>query len=297
MVLTKADEALLYEADCAMFAEEKLGLDLHEQRIRHFLNTRADEVILLWSRQAGKTTGSAAKVTHRAVFSPGTLSLIVSATQRQAGILQGRVTKFMHQLRRDGRWVKTGKSAVVYEDPLDANSRMIRCSVLSMMLENGSEVVSVPASPETVRGYSPDLIVMDEAGMIPDEVYYAVRPMRIRTKAQLCVVSSAWAEVGFFYDTWKNREGWEKSEVKAKECAWVTAEELERERGQMPADRYAREYENVFMPMQGALLPADTIAAMYDEDEPMVVPAFTGRASGHMMDEGEDMVVLPVRRR
>ena len=83
MVLTKADEALLYEADCAMFAEEKLGLDLHEQRIRHFLNTRADEVILLWSRQAGKTTGSAAKVTHRAVFSPGTLSLIVSATQRQ----------------------------------------------------------------------------------------------------------------------------------------------------------------------------------------------------------------------
>lgn len=290
MVLTKADEAILYEADCAMFAEEKLALDLHEQRVRRFLNTESPEVILLWSRQAGKTTGAAAKVTHRAIFQPGSLSLIVSATQRQAGILQGRVTQFMHRLRREGRWVKTGRGAVVYEDPLDTNSRMVRCSVLSMMLENGSEVVSVPASPETVRGYSPQLIVMDEAGMIPDEVYYAVRPMRIRTKAQLCVVSSAWAQMGFFYDTWTKSEGWEKSEVKAAECAWVSKDELAKERREMPLNRYQREYENVFMPMQGALLPPDTIDAMFDEDVPILVPAFAARDTDQLFDEDAEMV-------
>ena len=288
--MTKAEQALLYEMDCAYFAKERLGLNLSERRVRKFLNTEAPEVILLWSRQAGKTTGAAAKVTHKAIFYPGSLSLIVSATQRQAGILQGRVTKFMHQLRREGRWVKTGKTAVVYEDPLDTNSSMVRCSVLSMMLENGSEVVSVPASPETVRGYSPQLIVMDEAGMIPDEVYYAVRPMRIRTKAQLCIVSSAWAQMGFFYETWTKSTGWEKSEVKAAECAWVSEEELAKEKREMPLNRYQREYENVFMPMQGALLPQETIDAMFDDETAMVVPAFVSRDTDVLFDEEAEVV-------
>lgn len=294
--MTRAEQALLYEMDCGYFAWDRLGLQLVDQRITKFLNTEAPEIILLWSRQVGKTTCAAAKVVHRALFSPGSLSLIVSATQRQAGILQNRVTGFMHKLRREGKWQKTGKSAVVYEDPLDANSRMIRCSVLSMQLETGSEVVSVPASPETVRGYSPNLIIVDEAGLTPDEVYYAVRPMRIRTKAQLCVMSSAWAEVGFFYDAWQKRQeqGWEWSEVKAKECAWVTPEELEGERAKMPENRYQREFENVFMPMQGALLPKETIQAMFDEEEEMLVPAFAGRTKGHLMDEEEE--VLEVRR-
>jgi len=230
----------VYSTSCSFFCEIALGYNVDDKRIERFLDTKEREVIALFSRQVGKTHGAAGKVVHKALFKKGSLSLIVSATQRQAGILQRRALMNMRKLDKGGEWREVpGKSA---EIPEDIGGKLVRCSSLSLELENGSEIISVPASADTVRGYAPDLVIIDEAAYTPDDVYFAVRPMMIRTKGQLCLMSSAGAMQGFFYDAWTKDAGWEKLEIRADQCAWITADELQRERDRLPEKVFQLEY-------------------------------------------------------
>jgi hypothetical protein len=49
-------------------------------------------------------------------------------------------------------------------------------SALRLELANGSRIVSLPGSGETVRGYSaPRLVIVDEASRVPDELMGANR--------------------------------------------------------------------------------------------------------------------------
>lgn len=272
-----------YEFDCAAFCRGRLGLEMADPRIERFLTSDSPELLALFSRQVGKTTGAAGKVSHQAIFKPGTLSLIVSATQRQAAILQRRVLGFLRAMNRPEQWKEIpGREAEIPED-IEEGAKLVRCSSMSLELGNGSEVVSAPASADTVRGYAPHLIVIDEAAYTPDDVYFALRPMRIRTKAQLIAMSSAGAQEGFFFEAWTKEDGWEKIEIRADECPWVTADELEKERRRLPERIYQREYENRFMEKTGAVLSPEVIADMFSDD---VVPLGKAiHAKGDILDD------------
>jgi hypothetical protein len=43
--------------------------------------------------------------------------------------------------------------------------------------QNGSRLVVVPASPGTIRGYAADLLCVDEAAFIDDDLFTAIWPM------------------------------------------------------------------------------------------------------------------------
>jgi len=258
--MVAVEEWAMYEWDPATFAQDKLGLEPDEAQTA-FLNCTEPEQLLLWARQTGKTTLSAVKVVHRALFVQRSMILITSATQRQAGIVQARVLGFLRMLGETPSWVATSRTALM---PESVGGRLIRCSTLSLELANGSVVVSVPASPDTVRGYSPTLILMDEAARIPDAVYAAVRPMRAATHAQLIACSTAAGMRGWFYNAWLKPEGWWTSRVDAVDCERVSAEFLSRERNMVPDLMYQQEYENKFLAMSGAPLDKDTIDSMFD---------------------------------
>lgn len=283
--MTPADRWVVYSVFPSLFVQHRLGATPDDFQAK-YLASSDDEIILLWSRQIGKTTTSAWKVTHRAVFVPKSLSLIVSATQRQAGILQRRVTESLRTINRGEKWREV-KSLDLPEDPVDENSRLVRCSVLSLELANGSEVVSVPASPDTVRGYSPNLIILDEAARIPDDVYEAVRPMRAATKAQLVLCSSAAGKRGFFYKAWvEGDKQWTRMEIKAKDCERIGAEFLKRERETLMPRMYAQEYENEFLSLQGAAIDMETMKDMFTTDvKPLHKPVGISSKRGTLIDE------------
>ena len=55
---------------------------------------------------------------------------------------------------------------------------MVEETALRLELTNGSRVVSLPGKESTIRGFSGvELLVVDEASRVPDDLYYAVRPM------------------------------------------------------------------------------------------------------------------------
>ena len=161
-------------------------------------------------------------------------------------------------------WRKV-KSLMLPEDPLDENSRLVRCSVLSLELANGSEIVSLPPHPDTIRGYSPDRITLDEASRIPDVTYDAIRPMRAAHPCTLSVLSTPKSTFGFFYrEVTGNDPVWLRSRMDANQCLRITDEFLARERLKMTSEAMFRcEYFLEFMNIKGSLFSQEQIDQMF----------------------------------
>jgi len=69
-------------------------------------------------------------------------------------------------------------------------------------LDNGSEIRSVPASERAVRGWSVDLLLADEAALIPDDLLLgaALPTTAARPDARVVLASSANLASGSYFD-------------------------------------------------------------------------------------------------
>ena len=73
----------------------------------------------------------------------------------------------------------------------------------SFELANGSRVVCLPGTAETVRGFSaPALIIEDEAAFVDDAFNRAVRPMLAVSNGRLILMSTPNGQRGHFFEAW-----------------------------------------------------------------------------------------------
>lgn len=188
------------------------------------LRSQSKRLLLLCSRQAGKSTTAAALALREAVSNDGSLVLLLSPTLRQSGEL------FRDKILR--MYQDVGQPVVV--DQLSA---------LQMTLANGSRIVSLPGDEGTVRGYSGvALLIIDEASRVPDDLYRAVRPMIAVSGGSLMILSTPFGKRGFFYQEWHGTGDWERVRVTADQCPRIPKDFLEEERRAMGEEWYAQEY-------------------------------------------------------
>jgi Terminase large subunit, T4likevirus-type, N-terminal len=218
------------------------------------MRSRDPRILVLCHRQWGKSTVAAHIGLHQALYEPG-LVLLISRSQRQSGIL---FKKLLGNYRAHGR-------------PLPAEAE----NALSLELENGSWIVSLPGTEANVRGYSgAKLIVIDEAARVDDELYFAVLPMLAVSGGRLLALSTPWAKSGWFYRAWANgEERWTRVTVTASTSGRIPPQELERQRAEMGEWRYAREFECVFADSEDALFRLEDIERALTDD---VAPLFPG---------------------
>src|SRR6185436_9527642 len=142
-------------------------------------------------------------------------------------------------LRQSGELFK--KALSIYRDlgrPVPAESE----TALTLTLENGSRIVSLPGQEGTVRGYSGvRLLSIDEASRVPDALYMAVRPMLAVSGGRLVAMSTPFGTRGFWYDAWQSDEPWERYEIPAERCPRISATFLAEERRSMGAWWYDQE--------------------------------------------------------
>jgi hypothetical protein len=141
-------------------------------------------------------------------------------------------------------------------------------------LENESRIVTLPGTEKTVRGFSGvDLLVVDEAARVADELYYAVRPMLAVSGGRLMMLSTPFGKRGIFYEEWTGGAPWERYTVTAAECPRIPAPFLEEERKTLGPWWFAQEYECRFMDTVDQVFSTEIIdKAMTDE----VAPLFGG---------------------
>jgi Terminase large subunit, T4likevirus-type, N-terminal len=191
---------------------------------------------------------------HKALAAAGSLVLILAPAERQAKELFSKVAALYRTL---GHVI-----------PTDSYRK------LGMELSNGSRIEALPGSERTIRGFSGvDLLVVDEASRVADELYYAVRPMLAVSGGRLMMLSTPFGKRGVFYEEWTGGEGWERYTVTAEECPRIPPEFLEEERKTLGPWWFAQEYECRFMDTVDQVFQTDVIdGAITDE----VAPLFGG---------------------
>ena len=113
------------------------------------------------SRQCGKSLTFAAKAVHKSIMHSDNLVLLVSVNQRSADEL----------LRKVKQWAEACKIAsnglVSYTE-----------NATSVTFNNKSRIISVPASPASLRGWSGD-VILDEFALVEDDqqIFQAVLPV------------------------------------------------------------------------------------------------------------------------
>jgi hypothetical protein len=227
--------------DRAAFAES-LGIEPDAWQ-RRLLGSTADKVLLNCSRQSGKSAMAGVLAMHEALYYPGSLVLILAPAERQAKELFSKVARFYGDLGH----------------PVAAESYR----KLGVHLTNGSRIEALPGTEKTIRGFSGvDLLIVDEASRVEDELYFAVRPMLAISGGCLMMLSTPYGKRGVFYDEWHSRAGeWERYEVPASNCPRISDAFLEEERAALPSWVYRQEYECSFEETEDQVFTTEMVDA------------------------------------
>ena len=207
----------------------------------------ADRMLLLCSRQSGKTTVASFIVLRTAIYDrPGGLVVVVSPSQRQSGEIFRTIMSLHSRL--------TGVPELRAESALRAE------------MANGSRILALPGTERTVRGYAGvDLVVIDEAARVEDDLLQAVRPMLATSKGRLIALSTPAGKRGWFFEAWIGDGPWHRVRVPASECPRITAEFLAEELRELGASRFSEEYQLEFIDPDSAAFPSEIIAAAFTD--------------------------------
>lgn len=217
--------------DVAAFAE-LAGFPLAPFQ-RRALDLGSRVTVVVAPRQSGKSRSLAVLALHWAFRRRGQRVLVVSAGEDAARRLLGQV-----------RRIATG-SELLAGSVLDEQAALLT-------LTNGSEVRSVPASERQVRGWTVDLLLVDEAALVPDDLLLgaAMPTTAARPEARVVLASSPLTAAGAFYDhAVRGDAGSEHVRTfrwALSDAEWITPSVIEAARESMSELRFRAEYEGEF---------------------------------------------------
>ncbi len=207
-------------------------------------------VVARWSRQSGKSYTIAARILFSALHDRETRIAILAPSLRQSRKMVGRVTKFLNKLPG---WYLRG--------------RMLRTKLEFI---NDSTIEALPNSPETIRGETLHLVVMDEFAFIGNDVelYDAVVYSLATTNGRFIGASTPGSRDSVFYKMCMGDAGYK--DVSRHHVSYGEAVEpdgplkkeiLEQIRQQTWSDpsRWKREMEAEFVDDEEAWLPLSLI--------------------------------------
>lgn len=239
---------LAYAIDPALWVEREIGVQPFDWQKQLLRAPRGAQIAVLTGRQIGKTTTVSWAIAHTLIYQPGSLSVIACPAQRQSAEAIRRIKEIL---------IKLG-----FKLKVD--------NVYGLELENGSRVLALPGTDDSVRGLTVDgWIVADEAARLSEDMIAALRPMRARTQARFVMLSTAWSRTDPFWTAWSDDDpSWIRLQATA-DTAPFSPQFLEQERRALGEHAFAREYYGI--PMGGHASPFTW--ELYERASQVRVPA------------------------
>ena len=193
-------------------------------------------LLLNCARQSGKTSVVAVLGLVEALVRPMTRILLLSRSLRQSREMFRLMTH--------------------YHEVLGFLSLKRRTAV-ELEFKNDSRIVCMPCREDTIRGFAHvDILVIDEAARVPDDLYRAVRPMLAVSGGRLIALSTPYGKRGWFHDAWaRGGDDWNRIQVTADQCPRITPEFLDQERRALGESWYRQEYFCSFESVEGVVYP------------------------------------------
>lgn len=220
-------------------ATGEVPLDWQEDYLRE---TR--DSVVLKGRQVGASTAGSVLAIRKALYWPGSLTAIVSPSLKQSTEVKGRAKEGL---------IRLGEHLTID-------------SASELGLINRSRIMSLPGSSKSVRGWSADFLIIDEAAFLEEETFVAARATTAATGGRTIVQSTPMGPYGSFYELWEDESGdWAKFSVRSDEVRSISAEFLERERATMTPEKFAQEYEATFTNPGLGLIDAERLKTLTGE--------------------------------
>lgn len=250
----------------------------------------------IWSRQTGKDFSSADEVVTDSKLTPRNTWVIGAPSERQS----------LETLQKCKEWVEAYGLAIA--DALQVNESSHPQALLkssSIVLENGSRIIAVPGRPDTVRGFSANLLLTEFAFFEDDEATWRAvlpsitNPLRGGLK-KVRVISTPNGKQGRFFKIVDENL---LNPVEGRKLSWsvhkVTIHDAVRmglpvdieqlREGMDDAEGFAQEFECEFIDSSNVLLPYDVIAlAESAEAQEFADPAMWDAKGGEKLVCGID---------
>jgi Terminase large subunit, T4likevirus-type, N-terminal len=239
--IARAVDPVLLARDCGIEQPDPWQATLLRERPRRSL--------LLCARQSGKSTVTALAALDTAIYQAPALVLLVSPSQRQSAELF--------------------RTVMIFHSKLDGAPALNMESVLRAEFANGSRILALPGTERTIRGYAAaDLVVIDEAARVEDELLAAVRPMLATSSGggRLIALTTPAGKRGWFFDAWTRADDWHRTKVAATDCPRITREFLDEELRELGAQRFSEEYGLEFLDPDEAVFPTAIIDAAFTQE-------------------------------
>lgn len=225
--------------DPGAFAAEVLRQPLWDYQLE-FARSSARYRFVVAGRQVGKSTTLATLALFEAATRAGILVLVVSAGDEAAKRLLADC-------------VALSKNSPVLSSSIVDDGKSL------LTLDNGSAIRSVPASIRQIRGWPVDLLILDEAAFIDNEIWQAAEPAILaRPGSRVIATSSPWGSVEhWFRSKWnigmdRPDDYYQSWRWKSSDSPLADKEFLKRAQADNTREYFAREYEGEFTDENGS---------------------------------------------
>ena len=215
------------------------------------LASTSNRIIINRSRQSGKSHTLAVRAVRTLLSATPArpkLALIVAKTKGQAEETIFKMDRCFTALN-----IRT------HGDPTQEVARV---------LPDGSRILGLAAKDYSVRSYTADLVLLDEAAIVPDDVWDAIEPTLATTDGDLIIASTPRGKRGLFWETWTNGGSeWLKVHSTVHECPRISKKFIESQRRKGEAF-FKQEYECQFVESGLYLLGRDQVERLINDKEP-----------------------------
>jgi len=231
------------------------------------LNTKGN-MVLCTGRQVGKTTILARKACMYMINNKNSKIIVVSLTEEQAKLIIIMMLDFLE--KHHNRLVSKGKKKPTQN---------------KLFLTNGSSVIARPVGQtgDALRGFTGNVLIIDEASRMPNLIWEASRPTLLTTSGEIWMCSTPHGKKGYFWEAFQNKNGrYKVFHISSEEVitnrpiteGWDEDQRaggidfLDRERTDMSELQYGQEYLGLFLDDLRQYFPDELIEQTCTEKRP-----------------------------
>lgn len=199
-------------------------------------------------RQVGKSTVVSKKAAQFARDNPKAVIMVIAASQRQSSLLFEKIRGEIDVMERK-RQVKYG------EKP----------TMTKIRLKNGATILTFPAGRTGwfIRGFTIDLLIVDEAAYVSEEVYKSIMPMiavskKLRKLGHIILLSTPFGKGGYFFSTHQDKD-YRQFHISSEKCPRIPKTFLYKEKSRLTKAEYAQEYLGEFIDEWNQFFPTNLI--------------------------------------
>lgn len=218
---------------------------------KDFMDTDSSRKLFVSGRRVGKSRTAAWLALWKAATHAETEVLITAKAQRQSMELFNQIkTEVRQSPARESEW------------------GIVNSTRTEMHFDNGARIVCLPVGRDgsNIRGYGADLIIVDEAAFIKDEIFQQVlSPMLAVGDGTFVLLSTPFGKKGFLYERY-NDPDWYKVQVPTSANPLIDDKFIEEQRQTQTRTQFRQELLGQFVESADSYFTRDELMACAKSD-------------------------------